>query len=306
MKAIRTVSVILVLNIFFLAFFGCSASNNAATINSVVISKGIYGYFLSVAENSDKYKKEEDKQKIANTLCAEYVAGNELIKKYSVSLSAEEKVVVSSELKVNWQMYSDFYKKYSVSKQDLCSVLEYESLVNSLTEKLYSKGGERELAEGEVKAFFKANYIAGRIVYAPFRSDMSKKEVDSITEKMKSMAGVISAGGDFASAIQQYPDLVEYEDVEHIVSSFDSSYPDGFFEKLANVENGSVQVLRFSDGVYIVKKTDVSSFFDVHKSKCIIKMKKAQLLSEIADLASDYKIQVNSVVVKSVLRKADK
>lgn len=305
MKVGRIICVMLVLCFCFASLCGCSANENAVTVNSVSVSKEIYGYYLSVAENSHRYKKEQDKQAVAKRLCAEYVAGNELIKKNSVKLSAEDKVVVSSEVKANWQLYSGFYKKYSVSKQALCEILEYESLINALVEKLYSPGGERALSEDEVKAFFAARYIAARVVYTPFTPDMTKKEIDSITSKLQSMAGVIRAGSDFPTAIEQYPDLVEYEDVDHIISAFDSSYPEGFFEKVVKVPNNNVQVLRFSDGVYLIKKTDASGFFNVYKSQCIVKMKKEQVLNEIAEKASGYRVRVNSAAVKEVLRKAD-
>lgn len=304
MKATRIISIVSVLCICFVTLFGCSAGSTALVVNSTPVSKEIYGYFLSVAANSDEYKKADKKQDVANKLCAEYVAGMELIEKYAVKLSAEEKVIVSTEVKTNWQLYSDFYKKFSVSKQALCTMLEYENLINALTEKLYSAGGEREIPETEVKGFFKKHYTAARVAFAPFDASMSKNEIDSITDKFTAMSGTVRSGSEFSSAIQQYPDLAEYEDVEHIISYFDSSYPDGFFEKIAKIQNGGVQVLRFSNGIYLVKKADVMPFFEVYKSKCIVKMQKARVLDEIEKTAESYKVEINSAVTKEVLRSA--
>lgn len=304
MKAVKITSVILALCICFLSFCACSPDETALTVNSTPVSKEIYGYYLSVAVNSDKYKEEENKQEIAANLCAEYVAGTTLLEKYSVKLSAEEKVVVSSEVKTNWQLYSEFYKKHSVSKQALCRMLEYESLINALVEKLYSNGGERELNDEEVKEFFNRNYTAAKVAYTAFDSTLSESEVEEITDKFTSMASVIRAGGEFSSAVQQYPDLAEYEDTEHIISAFDTSYPDSLFEKLLESENSSVQVLRFSRGIFLIQKTDASQYFDVYKSKCIVKMRKEQVLSEIADLAESYQMELNTATVKKVMSSA--
>ncbi|MBQ8783664.1 MAG: hypothetical protein IJZ57_07840 [Clostridia bacterium] len=304
MKTVKFTSIILALCICFLSFCACSPSHTALTVNSAPVSKGVFGYFLSVAVNSDEYREEENKQEIASRLCAEYVAGLSLLKKHSVTLSPEEKVVVSSKVKTSWQLYSDFYNKYSVSKQDLCLMLEYEALTDALTEKLYSKGGEREVNEEEVKAFFNQNYAAAKIAYTAFNRTMQESEVKDITDKFTSMASVIRAGGEFSSAIEQYPDLAEFEDTEHIISAFDTSYPDGFFKNLAGIKTSDTQVMRFSRGIYLVQKADSQQFFDIYKSKCIIKMKKEQVLSEISALAETYKIEPDSSVIKNVMSSA--
>lgn len=304
MKAIKITCVILTLCICFLSFCACSPNKAALTVNSSSVSREVFGYFLSVAQNSLKYSEEKNKKEIAAGLCAEYIAGLSLIEKYSVTLSPEEKVIVSSEVKTNWQLYSSFYEKYSVSKQALCSMLEYESLVNALVEKLYSQGGERAIDEKEVTAFFNKNYLSAKIAFTPFEKTFSKEEVESITDKFTSMSETLRAGGSFSSAMEQYPDLAEYEDVERLVSAFDSSYPEEFFKKLSGIAKNEVQVMRFQQGIYLVQKADAAQFFNQYKTKCIVKMKKEQVLNEISELAAGYEVEYNSAVVKKVMSSA--
>ena len=305
MKTIKIMSFVLATCFCFLSFCSCSSNKTALTINSVAIDEGIFGYYLSVAANSNKYKEEKDKQAVAGKLCAEYVAGTELLKKYNIQLSPEEKVIVSSEVKTNWQLYSDFYSKYSVSKQALCSILEYEKMIDSFVETLYSANGERALSDEEIKIFFNNNYIAAKVAFTTFDDPSKESEVNEISNKFASLSGIIRAGGDFSSAIQQYPDLAEYEDTDRIISAFDSSYPNALFKKLLEIKQGDVQVVRFPRGIYLVQKTDASQFFDVYKSKCIIKMKKQQVLDEISTLAKDYKTEFNSYIAKKVMYSAD-
>ncbi len=292
MKSLKLFCVALCLCFCFLSFFGCESNKSPVTVDSVAVDKEIYGYYLSVAENTHNYAEEKNKKEIAAELCAEYIAGSRLIDKYEVTLSPEEKVVVASEVKANWQMYSSFYEKYSVSKQTLCRMLEYESSINALVEKLYGKGGEREMPEQEIKAFFNANYVSAKIAFTPFNSEMSQQEVDDITSKYKAMAGILRNGGDFASAIEQYPDITEYEDVQHTISSFDSSYPEGFFKKVAAAAKSSAQTLRYAQGIYLVQKADASELFEVYKSDCIVKMKKDYVLGEIKAVAKEYKTEI--------------
>ena len=304
MKAVKIISVVLAMCLCFLSFCACSSNETALTVSSTPVSKEIYGYFFSVAVNSEDYKNEENKQELAGRLCAEYVAGCELIKKHGVQLSAEEKVAVSSEIKTKWQMFSSFYKKYSVSKQTFCTMLEHEKLIDVLVEKLYSQGGERELSDDEIKGFFNQNYIAAKIAFTPFDSLMTEEDVKSITEKYSSLSSIVRAGGDFSSAVQQYPDLAEYEDTEHLISAFDSSYPAEMFGEMVKMKNGEVHVLRFSRGIYLIQKADNSQFYDAYKTKCIVKMKKAEVLKELSETAESSKLEYNSAAVKSVLSSA--
>lgn len=305
MKAIKIICMCLSFCICFLSFCSCSANENALTVNSTPVNKEIFGYYLSVAVNSSKYNNSDNKQDIAGRLCAQYIAGLKMIDKYSLELTAEEKVVVSSELKINWQMYSSFYEKYSVSKQTLCKILEYESLINSLVENIYSSSGERALADGEIKAFFNENYIAANTAYTDFNELMTEDEIQSITEKYTAMANLIRGGGEFSSAVQQYPDLVEYEDTLHIISSFDSSYPGGLFDKISESKEGSTQVLRYESGIYLIQKEDASEYFDIYKSDCIVKMKKEQVLEEISSAAGDYTVKFNKNVISKIMSKAE-
>ncbi|MBQ8228753.1 MAG: hypothetical protein IJZ88_07050 [Clostridia bacterium] len=291
MKAVKIISAVTALCICFLSFCACGINKTALTVNSTPVSEEVFGYFLSVAENSYNYTDDKNKQKLAKELCAEYVAGEEMIKKYSIELSAEEKVVVSSEVKANWQMYSDFYKKYSVSKQTLCEILEHESLINSLVKFLYGADGERALSEQEVKAFFNANYLAAKTAFTPFDAQMSESEIKKITDNYSTMATSVRSGGSFASAVEQFPDMAESEDNAHIISAFDTSYPDGLFKKVAQGKNGETMVLRYSTGIYLVQRVDSSEYYDMYRSECIVKMKKDYVLGEIKAAAQSYKVE---------------
>lgn len=305
MKLKKTVSVFVAILICLLSLTSCSGDGYALTVDSAKVSDGIFGYYYSVAVNSPQYNEVQDKQALAGELCAEYVAGNELIKKYNVSLSAKDKVTVSAEVKTNWQMYSSFYEKYSVSKQTLCLILEYENLINNLVEAIYSENGVQPLSEAEVSSFFNTHYASIKVMFTPFNEEMTQQEIEDITDKYTEMGNIVRSGGEMSTAAEQYPDLAEYEDKERIISSFDTSYPDGMFEKIVTIKNGDAQVLRYNNGIYLVKKCDGSSFAELYKSECIVKMKKGQVLADIQHLAKESKVEFNNRITSKIMKAAE-
>ncbi len=305
MKFTKAICIFTVACLCFLSLCSCNTEDYALTVNSVKVSKGVFGYYLSVAVNSPGFKDIHDKENLASKLCAEYVAGNKLIEKYGIELSAKEKVVVSSELKTNWQLYSSFYEKYSVSKQTLCLMLEYESLIDRLVETVYSETGDKPLENEEILSFFNSHYAVAKVMFTPFTAEMTQDDIKAITDKYTAMANAVRAGGDFSSAAQLYPDLSEYEDAEHIVSSFDSSYPKDFFKNVAQTKVGETHTLRYKNGIYLVKKSDSSPFFELYKSECIVKMKKSEVLSELQHTAQNSNIEFNTRIISQIMRTAE-
>ncbi len=291
MKAMRLVAAAAAVCIMLLCLSSCKGESVALYVDSTSVNEEIFGYYLSVAENDSAYAEHGNKNELAQQLCAEYVTGLDMIEKYSVELSAKDKVAVSSRLKANWQMYSDFYEKYSVSKQTLCEIFEYEALIDLLTSKLYGAGGERETAENELKAYFSENYVAVKMAYTSFGKDADEKTVEEITDKYSAMADIIRAGGSFSSALEQYPDLADYEDSVKIINSADPAYPEEFFEKVHSHKNGDIQIMRYPRGIFLIQNADSSESFELYKSECIIKMKKALVLDEIVSAAQECKIE---------------
>lgn len=291
--------------ILVLSLCSCSGNSYALTVDGTQVSDEIFGYYLSVAVNSAAYGDDDDKESVAGALCAEYVASEKLIDKFGIQLSAEEKVAVSSEVKVNWQLYSSFYEKYSVSKQTLCEIMEHESLINSLITSLYSADGERALSDSEISEFFNQNYAVIKIISTDFNAEMTEETINDITKKYTSMRNIINGGGEFSSAAGQYPDLAEYEDVEHVISSFDTSFSDGMFEKILKMKTDDTQVLRYSNIIYLVQKCNADDYLDVYKEDCIVKLKKAEVLEEIRTEAESYTVDYNKRAVSKIKSKAD-
>ena len=134
---IKAAVCILLVNIFcFLSLCSCSSSGKSypLTIGDVDIGAEVFNYYLAEVNNdSDNQTDVEDEEQRTAEECREFVAGNELIYKYGITLSPEEKVAASEKIRGMWQYYSDFYKENNISKQTLTDMIEYEMLVDNLT-----------------------------------------------------------------------------------------------------------------------------------------------------------------------------
>lgn len=313
MRFKKITAVLTAVLIIALSLSGCSRESYALKIDGNNIDAEIYGYYLSVAQNDPLYKDEKDKSAVAASLCAEYVAGHKLIGEYGAALSAEEKVAAASQVKGMWQEFSGFYKRYSVSKQTLSEIVEYDKLIDSLTVKLYGVGGERAVGNESVENYFYSNYVAVKIISADFKNDsgeaFDQSQVDEITEKFTDMRNLIKGGADMQSAAEKLLDVADYEDKIVIIRSDDSSYPDGMFSKILGLTAGSVQVFRYERGIYLIQKFDMSedtaSYFDLYKNECLISMKKEETKNEISAIAQKYKLLYNDKVMSKIESSAD-
>lgn len=296
----RLLSLIMTVLFVAVSFQACSSGGTSLKINNVSVSGEIYNYYLSEAENSSDYKDVKKKKDIAEELCKKYVAGSELIKEYNVSLSAEEKVYVSGQTKAKWLYFKDFYKKYSVSKQTLNSMIEYEQLIEDLVVSIYSGKGEEALTEKEIKKYYNKNYIVVQIISADFKDEngnyADEETIDDITEKFTDMRNIVRRGDSMENAAQKYPEFAEYEGNNSVISAFDTSYPDGLFEQISKLKKGETQAYKYSDIIYLIHRADSSDekdYFSLYKKDCIIKMKKSEIEKKINTLAESYKTVYN-------------
>ncbi len=304
MKMRRVISALTVCALCMVSLCACTRANYALKVGENSVSKEIYGYYYSVAANSDEYKDEKDKEKIAAELCAEYISGRLLAAEKGVSLSAEEKVSVSSKTKSMWQMYSSFYKKYSVTKEALCEALSYDALTDKLTLTVYGEGGEKEEPTETLENYFYSNYAAVKIMSANFKKEngesFDEAEVEEITKKFTNMRNSVRSGAEMSSVAEQYIDIVDYDDKVKFLRSDDTEYPSGMFEKISEIQTGSVQVFRYERGIYLIQKIDMKSspseYFDVYKNECLLSLKRDEMKKEINTIAQNQELVYNHKV----------
>ena len=296
----RIFSLFIAAVIISLSFTACSTRGFSLKINKTDVPEGIFNYYLSAAENDKSYKDKKDKNKVALELCKKYVAENEMIKKYKISLSAEEKVAVSEDTKAQWLYYKSFYSKYSVSKQTLNSILEHERLVEDTIVAAYSEKSENPVSEKKIKKFFNENYITVQIISADFKDENGNPSDDAAVEKITTdfteMRNAVLSGESMESAVQKYPEFAEYEGEASIISSFDTSYPTGLFKSVAALKKGDAQVYKYKQFIYLIHRLDESAddiYYSLYEKECILKIKKPEFEKNINTIAQKYKMVYN-------------
>lgn len=304
MNVKKIISALAVCVLCMVSLCACSGGEYAVKVGENSVSKEIYGYYYSIVANSDEYKDEEDKEKAAAELCAEYISGQLLAAEKGVSLSAEEKVNVSSETKSMWQMYAAFYKKYSVTKEALCSALTYDALVDKLTLTVYGEGGEKEVQKQALENYFYSNYAAVKIVSADFKKEngesFDESEIKEITQKFTQMRNSVRAGSTVSSAASRYIDIVNFDDKVKILRFDDTEYPNGMFEKISQISAGGAQVFRYERGIYLVQKTDMKAspgeYFDIYRNDCLLALKRDEMKKAINAIAQTQELVYNHKV----------
>ncbi len=269
----------------------CSLRKFSLTVNNMNIDEEIFNYYKSVAENDYEYSGNNDKEGITLELCRNYAAGCELAEKYKVSVSAEEKVMISKETKAQWQYYEKFYEKYSVSKQTLNKMIEYNYLVDDIIIKIYSEKGESPVPEKEIKAYYNKNYISAEIISAEIKNNK-----DELTKKFMELQKIAVSGAGMDTAAQQYPDITKYNGSAEMISSFDTSYPKGFFENISQIKKGELKIMVYGSSIYLVRIADddtAEQMYPVYYKKCLVRMKKKDIKNRINTIAQSYKMVYN-------------
>lgn len=285
-----------------LIFTACTPGSFSLKINNETVPEEIFNYYLAQAENDKAYSDSDDKEEAALELCKKYVAGSSLIKQYGVSLSAEEKVSVSQDTKAQWLYFESFYKKYSVSKQTLNKIIEHDRMVEDVIYAIFSENGENPVPDEQIKKFYEANYAPAQIISADFKDEngeaMNEAAIKEMTEKFTDMRNSVRSGESMESAAQKYPEFAEYEGEASILSSFDTSYPEGLFDSVKGLDKGGTQVYKYGERIYLIHRLDASAddmYFSLYSKECLKKMKKDEIEKIINTIAQSYKMVYNNM-----------
>ena len=295
----RYISILTVLALV-LSLCTCSSGRFSLKINKTAVPREVFNYYLSVAQNDEQYIDEKDKEKTALELCKKYVAENELIKKYGVTLSAEEKVSAAADTKAKWLYYSGFYGDNSVSKQTLNLMLEHEKLVDDAIIASCSSDSEAPLPEEDVKKYFNENYAAVQVIYAELLDENGEvddeKTVNGIVDDFKEMRNTVRNGEKMESAAQKYPEVARYDGKTTVISAFDTSYPAGLFKNIAELKNGETQAYKYSRIIYLVHRVDSAeeeAYYSLYSKECIVRMRKTEFEKSVNTIAQKYEMVYN-------------
>jgi hypothetical protein len=307
----RKISLLLIMAVFTSSgiFSSCAPAGNIASsalkINGKEISNDVFTYFIDVAMNElDVNADENSILTKAIKLTETYYKTNSLAVKCNVSLSTANKAAVSEKVNAYWGIYGDYYTSIGVTKETLTKIFTSEAYRNQLLIHYYDEGGEEEIGVATMYAYFKMNYIVFQAIngYFTYLDDngntviRTPNEIEEIILKFQNMALMINSkektmeeAADFL-ATSGYSSSV----VTLVLGKNDTSYPEGFFDKVQSTKARIASVIGTNEYIFIVLRGDAGVNSEYFKEK------KEEILKALVGDKIDVKID-KSLAVESSL-----
>ena len=265
----KVISLFLVTVICILSFTSCSGITKVK-VNGTKIDNEVYAYF------DDLYDGNETEIEKA---ISRYVTINSEFCNRSLSLTSAQKSDLSSKVDDLWHLYGIHYQNSGVSKQTLYKIETSKIYEDVLLDYYYGQGGVEPVKEKELKKYFQSHYIA--ISYATeylFNIDetgaivpMTDNDKATIINSFTNAEGLANTGTPIESATSR--------EVHHalINSSYDGTFPSGFYKEVANIKVGSTATIMLNDYAFLVQRVDVFdktyNYYESYRTQCLRELK---------------------------------
>ena len=312
-KSLKITSLFISLAICFLSvagFSGCARKTSGAlTLDGVEIGNDVFTYFIDKAfvELGENVTREDAVSK-ATDLCSDYFKKNTLAHSEGVSLSMAEKANVSEKVNAHWGIYGKYYSQIGVTKQTLTKVFTADAYRDALLLHYYGAGGENEISVARLYASFKTNYIVFRSINGYFTyvdpNGLTQRYDDIKTEelilKFQNMASLVNAG---EKTMEEAADFLAESGYSSSVATVvlkkgDSSYPNGFFDKVKSLESRKASVIGTTDYIFLVMRGDADSKSEYYLNK------REEIIKDIVGTEIDTRIK-NSFSPESAIDSSD-
>jgi len=283
MKLRKAVLLILILSLS-LSFVACSkpvveTKEVAVTVGDAGVDEGVFAYYLDtqIKMNGENAKK-ADAIDAAEKLCAEYVKVNTEFKTRELSLSIESKKTVSLLVDEAWNLYGGYYEKIGVSKETLTKIKTSEAYKDTLVSSVFGAGGDKEISEDQMKAYFTENYIFFKYMTTALTGDAEADK--ATTSKYKETKDNIGKEDPDTEEEMTFEDVNKKycEETGEPAASLDvtalkkgsvEGFPEKFYSDVAEMEVDAYKVLSYEGSIYLVQKVDGSSYFSDYKNSIL-------------------------------------
>ncbi len=295
--------------IIIFSLSSCSSQKKTAlVIAGTEINSEIFTYYLDkvyqapqdygLAENPpDK----ELKQAVINE-CKKYLAANTSFRDKRLTLTASEKVEISQAVNNYWIRFENHCKKIGVSKQTLTKILTSQAYGDALFAAEYDKGTGDAESEKVLQDYFYENYISFRTVCAYYTaadgSPMTQLEKTQLLSSIDTLAeGAGTDVDEFAQAAQSAGFSLSGS---VLLKKGADTYPHGFYEKVSEQEDNTVQVITYDECVFIVWKENLrdkgDSVYVNYRSACISDLYYENYQAELNEYLDTLTVEEKSIV----------
>lgn len=283
----KVISLFLVVVICILSFASCSGPAKVK-VNGTKIDNEVYAYFEDLYDGNGL----EVEKAISR-----YVTINSEFYNRNLSLTPAQKSELSSKVDDLWHLYGLHYQKTGITKQTLYKIETSKLYEDVLLDYYYGQGGVKPVSEEELKKYFKSHFIA--ISYATeylFNIDetgatvpMTDNEKATIINGFGKAEGLVNTG----TPIEGATDKEVHNTL--INSSYDGSFPSGFYKEVANVKVGSASTVVLDDYAFLVQRIDVFdktyNYYDSYRTQCLRELKGDAFDKMVDQWSQSYKVE---------------
>lgn len=303
-----------VLMIFSLT--ACSGEKETVLIIAgTEINSEIFTYFLDkvnqrpIDYNLPENPPKDDLKQAAINECKQYLAANTEFRNRGLSLTSSEKVEISQSVNDYWVRFENHYNEIGVSKQTLTKILTAQAYEDAIFTAEYDKGINNTETEAVLQDYFYENYISFRTICAYFTSADGTTAMTQL-EKTQLLAAVNSLAGNAGTDVEKFAEAAQaagYSLSDSVLLKKGAEgYPDGFFEKVSDQKDNTVQVITYDECVFVVWKENLKdkgeSVYVNYRSVCINDLYSAEAQAKtdeyIATLSVEEKSGVDKIVNK--------
>lgn len=314
----RFISLLTVMLIIF-SFASCGKRKSYPyTFEEHVITEGVYSYYLdAVRNNPKKYGAEKDDsdsvKKAVRKCCSEYLAAIKLMEKEGITLDSEFKRLAAENTENVWSLFSDYYEKIGVTKQDITKIQTHETRLLQLLDYYFGADGKDPVSDMDMKEEFVDMYVGFKAIEGSLTKTTDSGEAVNLTEKeiqetetlFRAMAAKINNGTATIDELnEEYNEslgiIVTAPLSTMLMKEGDPMYGDDFFSQVYSISHGYAKMIKSGSSIYVIERqtiaTDDEDAFMMYRSEVLQSMKmktvkkKIEKLIKKMDITEDKKI----------------
>lgn len=320
----RTISLLAVL-LVLLSLFGCGKnSGNTIDVSGANVPVGVYTYYLDKVMSDPKAysAKENDEASVKNAAlseCKNYTALLTLLSDSGISLDYNLKSQVAENTEKYWSLFSAYYKKIGVSKQDINKIMTYEAGKEQLVLYYFGEGGKNEVSEDDLKQRFVELYIGFKGFECKLTKEnangetvpMTDKEKEETEVQLRKYANEIDEGADIDTVYAKYcksKGLVATESLGvNITKEKDPMFDDDFFSKMSTISHGRAAIVKTGSSIYVVQRCTIATSdedaFALYRTDVLNEMKMPVIEKKISKAAQAYTVTFDEKKLHAIYQK---
>lgn len=307
--------------ILILALSACTSADTEIypiTVNGTPIDSEIFSYFLdSVWDRPEALGTRDGRITQATYMCIRYVAVNSTFVTSGLVLSDSDKVAISDNANVLWNMFGEYYERIGVSKQTYIKIKTYEAYIEKLRTAFFDKGGTDEISDAVLRGALQENYVAFKYVRTPLKnidvygnvSALSDAEISKLnTVYSKAAYSVASSYGidkAYNEIVKEFP-LSERTYETEVIDRNDHEFPAIFYDTVRAQGEGTVKIFQYGEDVYLVYKINILTeplIFADKRTECLKIVSEEPLQSKINIMCNAYQSVRDTALVNNIFEK---